>query len=261
MWLYLPLFFLLYGIHLYVVRVDRAFPMMIVNGIVWWFFVINAVGLALFVRWYKKKRRAGGPSLEALGVSFQNPGFGLDARALAKTLLLGTLLFGFAYGLECATERLFFTDLRFVLPFASDLTAERALLMPRYFPFILLGFVQVGLFLHVQLCRPPKSTWLKTFFNHALVDTAVLAVPLLLLLSIQYVPLFVTGFIPFTGPGGSATSFLINLIQVVCILLLVVPLSTWFHQLTGRPYLGAAVNAFIVTWMFASSQVVAPVPV
>jgi hypothetical protein len=41
----------------------------------------------------------------------------------------------------------------------------------------------------------------------------------------------------------------------------VVPLSTWFYQLTGRIYLGALLNALIVTWMFVSSQVVAPIPV
>jgi hypothetical protein len=38
-------------------------------------------------------------------------------------------------------------------------------------------------------------------------------------------------------------------------------LSTWFYQITGKTYLGALVNAAIVTWMFASSQAIAPIPV
>jgi hypothetical protein len=37
-------------------------------------------------------------------------------------------------------------------------------------------------------------------------------------------------------------------------------LSTWFYQITGMIYLSVLMNALIVTWLFASSQVVAPIP-
>jgi hypothetical protein len=39
------------------------------------------------------------------------------------------------------------------------------------------------------------------------------------------------------------------------------PISTWFFQITGKIYLGAVLNAALVTWMFVSSQVVAPIPI
>jgi hypothetical protein len=52
-----------------------------------------------------------------------------------------------------------------------------------------------------------------------------------------------------------------NLFHIIIVLLVTTPLSTWFYQLTGRPYLGALVNAAIVTWMFTSSQVIAPIPI
>jgi hypothetical protein len=42
---------------------------------------------------------------------------------------------------------------------------------------------------------------------------------------------------------------------------LVVPIWTWFYQLTGKIYLGAVLNAALVAWMFTSSQVIAPLPV
>ena len=38
-------------------------------------------------------------------------------------------------------------------------------------------------------------------------------------------------------------------------------ISTFFFLLTGKIYLGAFVNAAMVTWIFASSQVIAPIPV
>ena len=66
-------------------------------------------------------------------------------------------------------------------------------------------------------------------------------------LLIQYVPLLTTEIIPFVGPGG--------------VLIMIMLVSTWFFQLTGRPYLGAFINTALVTWMFVSSQIIAPIPV
>ena len=50
-------------------------------------------------------------------------------------------------------------------------------------------------------------------------------------------------------------------INVIGVLILVTPISTWFYQLTGKIYLGAIHNALLVAWMFTSSQVIAPIPV
>ncbi len=85
--------------------------------------------------------------------------------------------------------------------------------------------------------------------------------PILLFLCIQYVPLFITGFIPLVGPGGMFVAFVQNLFHIIGVLLMVVPISTWFFQLTGKIYLGAILNAALVAWMFTSSQVIAPIPV
>lgn len=92
-------------------------------------------------------------------------------------------------------------------------------------------------------------------------NLAAMIMPVVLFLMIQYVPLFTTGFIPLVGPGGMFVSFILNLFHIIGVLIVVVPISTWFYQLTGKIYLGALLNALIVTWMFVSSQVVAPIPV
>jgi len=84
---------------------------------------------------------------------------------------------------------------------------------------------------------------------------------LIILLAIQYGPLITTGAIPFVGPGGMFVTFMINLFHIVAVLLMTIPISTWFFQLTGKIYLGALVNAALVTWMFVSSQVIAPLPI
>ena len=47
-WLYLPLIFVLFGIHVYLVRIDRVFPLMMANGVIWWFLWINVIGWVFF---------------------------------------------------------------------------------------------------------------------------------------------------------------------------------------------------------------------
>ena len=261
MWLYLPLIFVLFGVHVYVLPIDGIFPMMMVNGVVWWFFWINVIGFFIFRRWFRKQSQKIGLTWADAGVSYREVGFGLDGGKVVKTILLALILFGFAYFSEHLLERIFIVDFRFLFPFASDLTVERAWICLRYFPFILVGFVFMGVFLHGQLRRPAKNSRLATWISWSLWNLVAMITPVILFLMIQYVPLFATGYIPLVGPGGMFVSFVLNLFHIIGVLIVVVPLSTWFYQLTGKIYLGALLNALIVTWMFISSQVIAPIPV
>ena len=261
MWLYLPLIFVLFGLHVYVVPIDRVFPMMMVNGIVWWFVCINVIGFLLFRRWFKRRERESGLTLADLGVSYREDRFALDGVQIGKTILLAVILFAFVYVSEHVLEGIFVVDYRFIFPFASDLTPYRAAMFLLYFPFLLLGFVLLGVFLHGQLRRPRKATWLKTFVSWSLSNVVALVAPLVLFLMVQYVPLLTAGVVPLVGPGGMLASFTMNLFHIIGVLVMVVPISTWFYQLTGKIYLGALVNAALVAWMFASSQVIAPIPV
>ncbi len=261
MWLYLPAALMIFAVHKYVVPIDGVLPMMVVNGIVWWFVLINLIGFFLFLRWFKRHTRTGGLSLADLGLSWRKEGLGLDGWQLGKTVLLAVILFGFAYGTAHLLEALLVVDYRFIFAFASDLTAHRFKLFLLYYPFLLVGFLVLGIFLHGQLRTPSRSSWLKTYGSMTAYNTLAMVVPLLIFLAIQYVPLLTTGAIPFVGPGGMLVLFVINLFHMIGVLLVVIPLSTWCFQLTGRPYLGALLCAAIVCWMFTSSQVIAPVPI
>jgi hypothetical protein len=248
-------------VHVYLVPLDRAFPMMIVNGIVWWFFLINVIGFLFYLGWFRKESQKTGHTWADAGVSYREQGFGLDSAKVAKTLFLALILFGFAYFSEHLLEQIFIVDFRFLFPFASDLTVERAWLCLRYFPFILVGFVFMGVFLHGQLRRPATQSRLATWMSWSFWNLVAMITPIILFLMVQYVPLFTNGFIPLVGPGGTFVLFILSLFHIIGVLIVVVPLSTWFYQLTGKIYLGALLNALIVTWMFVSSQVVAPIPV
>jgi len=257
MWLYLPLIFVLFGLHVYVVPIDKLFPMMMVNGTVWWFVWINVIGFFILRRWRRKQ----GLSWYELGISDDPERFRLDWAQMGKTALLALLSFGFAYLVEYLLEAIFIVDYRFLFPFASDLTLYRWGMWLLYFPFLLVGFLEMGFFLHGQLRMPKKDSWLKTYLSWAVINTLTMVIPLVLFLLVQYVPIFTVGVIPLVGPGGMLANFTMSLFHIIGVLILIVPLQTWFFQWTGRPYLGAILNAAIVAWMFASSQVIAPIPI
>jgi hypothetical protein len=261
MWLYLPLIFVLFGIHIYLIPIDKTFPMMMVNAVVWWFLIINVIGFFIFRRWFKRQNRQNALTLADMGVSFREKSFYLDPGQLAKSAVVALVLFLFAYLTEHLLESVFIVDYRYIFPFASDLTPYRAKMWLIYFPILLLGFLQTGVFLHGQIRRPPKGTRLGTFFTWSFYNLAAMIVPLLLFLCVQYIPLFTTGSIPLVGPGGMFVSFVLNLFHIIMVLCMVIPVSTWFFQLTGKIYLGALLNAALVAWMFTSSQVIAPIPV
>jgi hypothetical protein len=261
MWLYLPLIFALFGFHAYVLPIDGLFPMMLVNGIVFWFVIVNLIGFLLFRSWFKKRSAENGLTLADLGISYRADRFALDWGQIGRTLLLAAILFAFAYLVQHLLEAIFIVDYRFIFPFASDLTPYRWLMFLIYFPFLLIGFVLMGVFLHGQFRRPRKRTWLRTFVSWSLANVLAIIVPLSLFMLIQYVPLLTVGVVPFVGPGGMLASYTMSLFHIIGVLIMVIPISTWMFQLTGKIYLGAFLNAALVTWMFTSSQVIAPIPV
>ena len=254
-WLYLPLIFLLFGIHIYVIRIDLAFPMMLLNAIVWWFFIINLAGYLIRKRWANKNQI---PRME-LGLG-NDTGLG-GAGLLILDCCLALTAFGLVYGLEHLLESIFIVDYRFIFPFASDLTPHRALICLLYLPFFYFGFYETGVFWHGRIRRPVKQSFFGAWFAWSTANALVLIIPLVILLLVQYAPLLLCGVIVFEGPGGMLASFVMNIFHIVGVLALVAPISTWFFILTGRIRPGAMIVSLLTTWMMVSSQVIAPIPV
>jgi dienelactone hydrolase len=261
MWLYLPMILMLFGIHKYVVRIDGVFPMMMVNAVVWWFLWVSIIGFFLFRRWFKRQSASQGFSLFDMGVSDQAGAFHLNAGKLRRSAILAVILFLCMYLAEYLAEELFIVNFRFVWPFFNDLTPYRWLMFFLYLPFIFVCFLQTGIFLHGQLRMPPGKTPMGTFCSRSISNVIAMCLPIILFLLVQYVPLFLTGFIPFVGPNGLFVVFVINLFHILMLLAITSVISTWFYEWTGQIYLGAILNALLVAWSFAASQVIAPIPV
>ncbi len=260
-WLYVPAILIIFALHMYVIPIDGVFPLMVVNAIVFWILLSNTIGFFIFKKWFKKQSAEKELTLYELGISFNENKFALDRPQILKTVILAGILFCFAYFAEHILEAFFIIDFRFIFSFANDLTPFRALLFLEYSILLFFGFLFNGFFLHSQMRRPKKATYIKTFVSSSLYNLLLMLGPIILLMMIQYVPLFAAGIIPIEGPSGVLVIFFINLFHILGVLLIILPLSTWFYQLTGKVYLGALLNSFIVAWMFTSSQVIAPIPV
>ncbi|MCB2213935.1 alpha/beta hydrolase [bacterium] len=260
--LFLPLILTIFGLHVYVVPIDGVFPMMMVNGVVFWFLVINVIGFFIFRGWLRKRRQAD-PAVnpQELGLSESKDGFKLSWAKIWRSLLLAAVLFAFLYALEAIPEALMLVDWRYKFPYASDLTGYRFLMLLLYFPLFLAGFIQVNILLQAQLRPKPGKTPLHTILRKSVVGILVMVIPLLFMMALQYVPLYTTGMVPFVGPGGALVGFVINIEHMIVLLALMVPISTVLYETTGSVYPGAVLNALIVTWMFTSSSVIAPLPI
>ena len=260
--LFLPLVLTIFGLHVYVVRIDKVFPMMMVNGVVFWFLVINIIGFLIFRKWLKKHREAD-PVINAqeLGISNSEEKIRLSWSRIWRTLLLAGVLFAFVYALEAIPESLLLVDWRYKFPYASDLTGYRFLMLLLYFPLFLIGFTQVNILLQAQLRPKPGRTYFATILRKSVVGILVMIIPLAFMMALQYVPLFVAGIVPFVGPGGALVGFVINIEHMIVLLALMIPVGTVLYEATGSVYPGAVLNALIVTWMFTSSSVIAPLPI
>lgn len=81
------------------------------------------------------------------------------------------------------------------------------------------------------------------------------------LLALRYLPFLLAGFVFISIIPSRPASQTAQRNMDQDLYLMVIPISTWFYQITGKIYLGAFLNGLLVTWMFVSSQVIAPIPV
>jgi hypothetical protein len=260
--LFLAFVMVIFGFHVYVLPIDRVFPMMMVNGVIFWFLLKNIIGYLVFRGWVKKER-ASRPEVnfKEFGISEDENRIKLSWSMVWRTFLLAFALFAFVYILQALPEAFLMIDFRYKFPYFSDMTPYRWLMMLLYFPLFLAAFIYFNILLQAQMRPAPGKSWLHTIIRKSLIGFAVILPPLLLLMAIQYIPLFTTGFVPFVGPGGALVGFVINLESTILLLALMIPMGSVLYEATGNIYTGSILNALIITWAFTSSSVIAPLPV
>lgn len=221
---------------------NSIWPQNITTGIMIWALGNGLITLVLLAIKYR-----GYASLIPLLSGSENdstPGYVAKSAALA--ILLNLLL----YALLVLADALFTVDFRFWVVALKVLSVDQAISFLAYLPAFTLFFVILSTALHRQLIWTNGSGKLLTLQRSMFYNAGVLSIGFLLLLVVQYVPLFMgtTMLLP------EQPLLTIVAIQFVPLLGFAAAASTWLYALTGRVYAGAFFNAIFVTWYIVAGQ-------
>jgi pimeloyl-ACP methyl ester carboxylesterase len=168
------------------------------------------------------------------------------ARSAALALVINLILYA-----VLALANVWFTlDFRFWVVALKLLSLDQAISFLAYLPFFTLFFVILCTALHRQLTWANGTTNSEPAGRAMFYNAIVLSIGFLILLTAQYVPLFMG------RPMLLAEQPLLTIvaIQFVPLLTIVAASSTWMYRLTGRVYAGAFFNGIFVTWYIVAGQ-------
>ena len=229
-------------------------PMIIGNGVAFWFLGNFLIYLIIFSSWYRKARKTG-VTMYDMGISFDENKTVLRWDILGKTALVGFLLLGWLYLLVTISQLATGIEFRFLWPFLRDFSLVRfgyfwIYLIPALFFFIFNG----GIFLFGQNAQKQAGSPARTQVIWWLKNCAAAISGLLLIWLFQYIPFFLGKAPGFELINLSLLSGMIPLLLFVYIPEFVVLFFflTWFYRRTGKVYLGALVIASLAIWFLAA---------
>jgi pimeloyl-ACP methyl ester carboxylesterase len=230
---------------------NPLFPQNLTTGIMFWAVLNGLIFLALFLLWHFLSNRRAGATAANYGLTWDEPGGrGLVWWRIGRSFLLALAIAAIGYLVLLLMATIFRVDFRFWVVALKPMSMLHfriflGYLIPFTFFFLVLGTALNG---QMRLLEPggqPVPMW-----KALLVNVALLVVGFIILLLVQYVPLFAGG----TLANPSEPLLTIVAYQFIPLLALVALVSTFFFRLTGRVYVGAFLNALVVTWYIVAGQ-------
>jgi hypothetical protein len=219
-------------------------PQNLTSGVMLWAEGTSLVSLALFIAWHFTRGRKRGADAASYGLKWPERG---SAKKALASLVFAFVLVASCYALVLVNDLLFKTDFRLWLVAAKPLSTLQLRILFSYLPPFLVYFLILGLVLHGQLRTHGRPDSLP----RALLQNAGLTGGgMALLLLLQYAPLFAGGTLGIP----EAHLFTILGIQLLFVLPVTGLVSTYFFFQTGHLYVGAGINALLVTWLLVGGQ-------
>jgi len=217
-------------------------PQTITTGIMVWAVGNALIALVLFLIWHFQVNRKAGATAESYGATWAGS---LNWRKIGKALLLAICVVGFGYLLLLASDAVFQTDFRlWVLALKPMSFLQFHIFLAYLIPFAFFFLVSATI-LNGQL-RQQVSLG-----RAMLINAALLAGGIVMMLLIQYIPLMGGSPLPLSEPLLTIVA-----IQFVPLLIIVGLIQTYFFRKTGRIYLGAFVCALFITWYIVAGQAI-----
>lgn len=166
-----------------------------------------------------------------------------------KNYLLALGLFGLLFGVVMLIELIPGISLKMFVPLFSDFTGIRFLMFLILVPFMFLFFIFDGIITSGNYNRIRKDETNKQRLAALAKITGVKILPLILVLLVQYVPLFAFNFRLLGGFLGFSMQFVIMLVPLFIAYNIV---TVFFYEKTGSLETGTLLNALLFAWTLST---------
>lgn len=165
--------------------------------------------------------------------------------------MAAAVLFILLYILVYTTQTLSLIDVRiFVIPIFNDLIpAARILAFFLLMPFFLVYFFAEGLYLHELHSSPSRGQQFRQEILAMSKAIGLKIAPYVLVICVQYVPMFLLDLRPFPGFTGFIVEFFWGFVPTFII---TTACSWWLYRCTSKVGPGAIFNALLFAWSAAA---------
>ena len=230
-----------------IAKASYLWPQEITTTIMFWAFTVGVISLILFLLWHLLGNRKKGGTMAHYGLSWQD---GPKWGRIGKSYLLAFVVIFFAHLTLMISDWLFLTDYRLWVFGIKPLDEPHFAMVLNYIIPFAFYFLIAGVVLHGQLRLGRKDGGDLTGWGEMAVNIILLIGGYILFLIFQYAPLFGGGTLAI--PEGHLLG--IVLFQFIPIFMIVALVSTYFYRKTGHIYVGAFINAMLVTWIVVAGQ-------
>lgn len=231
------------------VAASAFWPQNITTSVVFWALGNGLIFLGLFLLWhFFLHGRKMGNTFSSYGLTWANGK--LELAKIGKSLLLAALITFGGYILLVLVDFFFKTDFRlyvFAIKLMSPLQFQ--IYLAYLVPFIIFFGIS-GMALAGQLRLTDKKGEVPLWKAIA-VNVALMTLGFVIFLLYEYIPLYGGGLQTDAGtPNGPL--FVIIAYQFIPLLGIAGAISTYFYRKTGHIYVGAFLNAMVVTWIIVA---------
>jgi pimeloyl-ACP methyl ester carboxylesterase len=226
------------------IKASAIWPQNVTTGIMGWAVLNGVITILLILAGRLASHRGAETVLADCGLA------GTDRKVtpakIGKSFLLAACVAGAGGVLLAVSDGLFKIDFRFWVVALKPMSALQFRIFLGYLPPFLFFFLALGAALHGRLRTPGGAV------REMLVNAAVTAGGIAVLLGVQYIPLFAGG----TLAVPDQPLLTIVAIPFVPLLVFAASVSSYFFRKTGLIYAGAFLNALVVTWYIVAGQAV-----
>ncbi len=216
------------------------FPQRMNNSVMLWAAFNGTIGLCIFYVSYRLVGRHHGTKISSWGIY-------INKNELAKTILLGLIIFISYYLILFTIYYLFHVDYRFWFMGVRVFQPEMLLVLVMYFPLFFIFFFSNSLRVNGAMRFENQPEW-----QSKLIAGFANSLGLMLIIIIQYITYAKSGTVFWTTNWLS-----VNLLFGIVPMMFILPyFNRLFFQLTGRVYLGPIVTCLIFIMILSTNTVV-----